>query len=399
MQSKINKLIALIVVVLYALSIAGCGGSTEPSATVPENGEDFPGAVPSLITVATYEVDAAGYVATSAMGEHLRKEEGVTIRLIPQGTDLGRLAPVRGGTVDYAHSGGGLYWTTLGLFESADPSWGPQPLRLVAFAIAKAGGAFLTSDPENIKKIEDVKGKRIGAVVGGFGINQATEAMLATGDLTWDDLVVIEYPSYSDMHRGFLAGELDVTYVNTMTPTVREIEASRIGIHYVELPPPDDEEAWARCSAVAPYFFGMYLTLGAGLSEENPISGLGMPYPIFVTYPQQDKSKAYHMARLVYENVEGYKDLHPTLESYALDPEKLTCTGFPWHEGAIEYFKEKGVWTEELEAYNQAALKQQEDLALLWEEALDKASAEKISSKDFPEFWTEKVNQYLEQQK
>lgn len=400
MASTIKKIIILGLVILYAFSLVGCGESNKAEPiSQPEAGSDegeFPGSVPNLMTVGTYEVEAAGYVSTSAMGEFFRGKEGVNMRLIPQGTDLGRLSPVRGGSIDFAQSGGGLYWTTLGMFEASDPSWGPQPLRLVAFGIDETGGALVTRDPENIKTIEDVKGKKIGMVAGGFGINIATEAILASGGLTWDDVVVIDYPAYTDMHRGLLAGELDVTYSNTVTPALREIEASHIGLHYVELPPPDDKEAWARAAAVAPYFFGHNLTLGAGISKENPMAGLGMPYPMFVTYPDQDKSKAYHLTRMVYEYVDEYKDLHPSLGAYAVETERLTSTGFPWHEGAIEYFKEKGLWNEELEEYNRKAITQQEELALLWEEALDEASREKISSSDFRELWGKKLNEYLQ---
>lgn len=45
----------------------------------------------------------------------------------------------------------------------------------------------------------------------------------------------------------------------------------------------------------------------------------------------------------------------------------------PFHEGAVRYLDEAGLWSEEAEAHNAALIHRQEVLATAWAELLDAA--------------------------
>jgi hypothetical protein len=59
----------------------------------------------------------------------------------------------------------------------------------------------------------------------------------------------------------------------------------------------------------------------------------------------------------------------------------------PYHEGAVRYFREKGVWTADLERHNAGLLKRQEILQDAWDKALAEATEKKIKASDFPKHW------------
>lgn len=59
----------------------------------------------------------------------------------------------------------------------------------------------------------------------------------------------------------------------------------------------------------------------------------------------------------------------------------------PFHKGAIKYFKEAGVWTPELEKWNNNALDQEkktmDSFAKMKKEAMEK----KVSTEEFGKMW------------
>jgi TRAP transporter TAXI family solute receptor len=383
------------IMVLIAFVIIGC--TPQESNGEGEANGDHPYPLPKNIVITSYGLESGGYAAMSAMTEYFRQAEGVNSRIIPSGTDLGRLGPVVQGKADFALGALSAYLYCLGMFETATPEWGPQNLRMVAMAPSETGSAFITKDPGNIKTVKDLKGKRVGRDIGSATIALHIEGTLALEGLTYDDVIVVDYPSTNDMHRGFMAGEIDATYINTSASSAREIEASRWGLHYIEMPPPGDER-WELARKVHPFAFGGYLTAGAGCSKENPVTGWGSVYPLFYCDANLDIGKAYHMTRMILEHNDGYRDQSSLLEPLTLDNQDLFMEGcFPWHEGSIEYFKEKGIWTEEHEAANQKKIEQLNDVAALWEEALLEAEENKLSGDKFLEFWHSKVMDFIQQ--
>ena len=73
---------------------------------------------------------------------------------------------------------------------------------------------------------------------------------------------------------------------------------------------------------------------------------------------------------------------------FALDKQVLAWV-MPYHDGAIRYFKDKGVWTAELQKHNDSLVRRQEILATAWDKALGETSAKKVKAKDFPALWME----------
>lgn len=384
---------------LVLLLMLGCSFGCETTAPepdiTPEDSTDI--SVPSMITITTFDVGSGGYVATASLGEYLRQKENVTFRVIPHATDLGRVAPVKAGSVDVAMTGGGaVAWMQLGMEEAADPGWGPQPFQLVAQGLADYAWSMCTSDPDNITTVKDLKGKKVAYQVGGFGNNKLIEAWLAFGELTWDDVEIVEYPSLTAMLDGLLAYEVDASYIPSFIPKASEIEASAMGLHYLEAPPFDDKDAWARAQEIFPLSIPINSTDGAGLSPDKPIRSMSVPYPTFVVYPEQDVSVVYHLTRMIYQYYDEYKDLAPLLKAMSIDKALLKHPVHPWHEGAVLYFKEIGVWDDELDAYNQSLLKRDEELALVWDKALEEFTKLQMAHSEFKDFWLDKLNDYLE---
>jgi ABC-type nitrate/sulfonate/bicarbonate transport system substrate-binding protein len=69
--------------------------------------------------------------------------------------------------------------------------------------------ALGVADDLGIKTYADLRGKRVPYVRGAPALNVTTEAFLACGGLTWDDVERVDFPGYSAMWTGVVNGQVD----------------------------------------------------------------------------------------------------------------------------------------------------------------------------------------------
>ena len=65
------------------------------------------------------------------------------------------------------------------------------------------------------------------------------------------------------------------------------------------------------------------------------------------------------------------------------------------HEGAIKYFKEKGLWTEEHENWNENYLEELEKVSEAWKTFKERAKEEKIEDKEIHDAWIKVLKEVL----
>lgn len=109
-------------------------GATAPVAQ--EANEEI--ALSGTVSWTAYPAGTSGYNQAVAIGNVLRQKNNTSLRVIPADTDIARLVPVAQNRVDFAASGGGSYYGQEGVFDFANPSAGPQALRLVAMNVSDA---------------------------------------------------------------------------------------------------------------------------------------------------------------------------------------------------------------------------------------------------------------------
>ena len=108
-----------------------------------------------------------------------------------------------------------------------------------------------------------------------------------------------------------------------------------------------------------------------------------------VVYDWSDAELAYHLAKMVHELWPVYsKAAAPGIDQF--DPERrIYDFPVPYHEGAIRYYKEIGVWKPEHQKHTDALLERQKFLKEAWDKAIAQAVEQKIKSKEFPAFWSD----------
>ena len=80
-------------------------------------------------------------------------------------------------------------------------------------------------------------------------------------------------------------------------------------------------------------------------------------------------------------NYDAYKDGAPGNKGWDIK-RQIFAWAIPMHDGAIRYFKEKGVWTAEHQKHNDDLVKRQETLAAAWTAYKTKAAGDEKAFKD-----------------
>jgi len=226
-----------------------------------------------------------------------------------------------------------------------------------------------------IKTPADLKGKRISWVVGGPALNQNVAAVLAFAGLTWDDVQKVEFGGYAASLDAIINNQSDAAYSVSVAGKAYALEKSPRGLNYLYMPA-SDTEGWKRTKAIAPFMIPMKATDGAGLSKEKPVETNSYPYPILHTLDDRNSDIVYTMMQAMDGAFEQYRDSAPGNYGWALDRQILDWV-LPYHEGAIKYYKEKGMWTDAHQQHNDALIKRQEVLAAAWKSVVSQNLDEK----------------------
>jgi TRAP transporter TAXI family solute receptor len=347
--------------------------------------------IPKEITVSGPPVTSSPSILLLAVAPEFEKILGIKINIVP--TDLLAsqclLAKIGKADVWTVHMGSG-YRALYGVEEYAVEKWGPQRIR-IAWKGAQNNLSMMAREKSDIKTMADLKGKKVGVYAGGEGY---ISACLAFADLTLDDVIVVPATGYSGALKLLLENKVDSAFLGVSSAGTFEIAASPGGLRVLPLPH-DDKEGWKRVQKVYPALSRSTPPNGIGVEEGQGIEMLGFPRALFA-YDFADEGATYAIAKVFAEGFEAYKDKHTELPFNTLE-NALDCLELPapYHAGAIKYFKERGVWTEEHEKWQQNQLRLEDARQVAWKEALSEAKSKGIKVDKDNKQWVDLWMSYL----
>ena len=320
---------------------------------------------PRTMSWSAYNLGTTGYNQAVGIGKALKDNYNVNLRVLPGKNDVSRLLPLQRGRVQFSANGVATYFGQEGVFQFAGKTWGPMPLRLVIASHGDSNQALGVANDLGIKSYADLRGKRVPYVRGAPALNVTTEAFLACGGLTWNDVERVDFPGYNAMWTGIVNGQVDAAYATTVSGPTRKLEASPRGIFWPPAPH-NDAGCWQRMDAVVPFMQKHVATRGAAISEDNPHEGATYPYPMLITLAGQDEQLVHDLAKAIHIHYEEYKNADPGSIGWAMDRQNFQWV-VPFHEGAVRYFKSVDVWSDADDAHNSRLIQRQSVLATAWQ--------------------------------
>lgn len=317
-----HRFLPLLWFALFTATLAACGGQSGSRVvnivTAPPGGSWYVmgGALASIIND---EVPGVRAIAETSGGA----EENV--RLV--GTGQSNLGFV-------------ISKTALQGYEGREPFTQPFTNLRMLFGnldIGQIHVVVLEGSP--LKDICALKGNRVGVGPSGHGsLANLREIFSAGCAFTFDDITPI-YLGYDQALTALSDGRLDasVIYVSPPIPAIAEFGTT----HKYRLLPLAEV---ARDSVVAKYSYYLKTTIPAksytGLAQDVPVVGTSNGVMVDRDLPDD---LVYQIAKATFENIERVRSSYPTLANFSL--ENAPKGGLiPYHEGAIRYFRERGVW-------------------------------------------------------
>jgi TRAP transporter TAXI family solute receptor len=361
-----------------AFTLAAPAGAQETTAELPRQ-----------LSWTAYDTGSAGYNQAVAIGAALQDALGVNLRVLPGKNDVSRTEPLRQGRVQFSATGvGGSFMAQEGVFTFGAENWGPQPVRVL---MANNGGAINlavgVAGDLGIETYADLRGKRVAWVAGAPSLNVNTEAYLAYGGLTWDDVERVDFGGFGASWQGLVEGQVDAAFASTNSGMAYEAASSPRGLFWPPIDP-ENTEGLERMLAIAPFFSPNKAMVGATIDGTDGYQGAGYAYPVLVGMDSTDADLAYNMTKAMVELFDGYAGNAPGINGWALDKQDMTWVA-PYHEGAIRYYEEVGLWSEEAQAHNDNLIARQAALKAAW----DALKAE--NPDNWEEAWTAKRREAL----
>lgn len=348
------------------------------SATVYAEAPTLPG----TMTWSSYDVGSAGYAEASAIADAFGKKYGTRIRIKPSGSAIGRLQPLLSGDATVGFLATETFFAAEGVYDFATRRWGPQDLRVLAGRPSSFG--IFTAADANIKTLADLKGHRFAYVAGNPSVNVKCDAFLAFAGLSRDDVDAVMFPTYASAMGSLARNEADASCTTSTPSHVYELAESPRGIRWLDMDP-NDKEAWDQLGNVAPFLAPYKETTGAGISKDNPVNMVAYRYPMLVVRADADADEVYNLLKAVDETYPMYKDATAVMHRWDPKLSGVPAIDVPFHEGAIRYLKEKGIWTDEHQAWNDTRTVRLNALLEAWPKAI--AEGKGKSDEEFAEIW------------
>jgi TRAP transporter TAXI family solute receptor len=325
--------------------------------------------LPKFITIASYPIGSLGTILATAFSDAIEKKTGIKTRPTPADTDVGRVLPVKKGEAQAAVlTAATVYFASNGLGEFGAKQWGPQRLRLVFAGNVIHHGLAVKVD-SGIKTWADLKGKKVAFPPGLFALT--VPALLAYGGLSKDDVTVVRAAGYTAGIKMVMEGSADACHACPVTPMMKEWESAPYGLRYLPMDS-KDQDAWEHMKKFAPFMASPIWADYGGLGEGGPKWLAFYPYTL-TSYNTIDKNVIYAIVKAMAEGYDLYKDVKkPSSGEWTLE-NTLTLKKpvyIPFHAGLIQYAKEKGKWTPELEAWQAKALKEEKKKIADWKPKL-----------------------------
>ena len=213
-----------------------------------------------------------------------------------------------------------------------------QPKLRALFSVYPELFTLVARQDANIKRFEDIKGKRINIGDPGSGTRATMELVMKEFGINAADLKLATELKFVEMAPAlcdnkidafvFVAGHPNAIFQEAATSCASTIAA-------VSGPPINKLVASNPFYAKADIPGKMY----KGTDAAQPSFGVLATVVVSADMPE---ATAYAITKAVFDNFDDFKKLHPAIANITKEGSLLGNT-VPFHPGAVKYFKEKGL--------------------------------------------------------
>jgi len=301
-------------------------------------------AVPRNATLATHAVGSLYNALGTGIATVLSRRTPITVRVQPFAGPPAWLPAMDKGETD------------MGVLTSADATMAYKGIAIYRrpfrnIRILTVGGvlqlSFYVAKDSPMETVADLRGKRVPTDFPGIPIVKlSSSAVLATAGITYDDIARVPVSDLIANAQAFMEGRTDTAWFSVGAPAVEEANA-RKGVKFLSaIATPD---AAKRMADIYPGSYPSVVKAGTATGVVKDTVFLTNDIYLVAAKEMSDEA-AREILRALWEFNEELGAAHPALRQWRRERMVSHTPFIPYHPGAVKFFKEKGVWNNELEA-------------------------------------------------
>jgi TRAP transporter TAXI family solute receptor len=335
---KSKKLISLFLVISLMFSvISACGTSSNTSNSSGDENKKS-----TVFTWGSSSLGSQGYIIIEALASTANKHVDFRNTSISTAGGSENMVLLNQGEIAFGQA------TSSDLYNAYH---GVKPFdKEIEFAQVFAYGFWslpiLVLEDSDIKTVEDLKGKKLSVGTAGGASASLINTVLEEYGIA--DQVTYEYLNPNESAKALGQGQVDAIALWHMAGSLASASLQELALTHKFRPIPFDPDILKRVSEnnegvqstitlKSAFEFYKEDTLSPGIT--------GM----LVTTPDQDEEKVYELVKALYENSEQAQQIGPELAYFRLDyAVEGLVPQYPVHPGAARYFKEAGIWKDNM---------------------------------------------------
>ena len=315
---KMKKMLAIVLALTMAVSLAACGGSGASKMTMGTGG-----------TSGTY------YAFGGVLGQYIKNNAGIDVTVVStdgskaniESIDSGdyQLGTVQSDVMAYAWAGS----------RSFEANGKINSFRVVAGLYAEAV-QLVTMNPD-IKSVADLKGKSVSIGAPGSGVYFNAMDVLTAAGLSEDDIKP-QYQSFADSTDALKDGKIDAAFIVAGAPTAAITELCTTNSAYLV---PIDGDIAAKLMADCAFYTSYVIPAGTYAGQTEDVTTVTVKATLIVS-ASASEDDVYNLTKAIFDNVDAIAAENG--KGKELNIENATSgMAAPFHSGAAKYFAEKGV--------------------------------------------------------
>ena len=226
--------------------------------------------------------------------------------------------------------------------------YGKINIRLLFSNGAPTPFAFITRRDANIRSVTDLKGKPVMCIYPpSITFTTGANMLFEAEGMSQADVKAVSFSGNQEgstaLKEKRVAGYIHVQTLNSVMPFLQELN-NEVPVRLVSAP----EEKLDRVLPKYPYFKKAVLPEKAygELTDKKDLVGVGS-VDVMLARGDLPDDLVYAVMKAIFDHVEELLPVHPIAKPWISDP--LSTTVLPYHAGAIRYYKDKGMWTDQME--------------------------------------------------
>jgi TRAP transporter TAXI family solute receptor len=197
-----------------------------------------------------------------------------------------------------------------------------------------------------IKTIHDIRGKR---VTGEYPAQLANWynlfGYLSGAGMKWEDVKIVPVPGVNEGVDALVQGRADVSLCALDAAKVKEADAA-VGVRHISMDcSPEGEK---RLRRAVPGYYPHWLKRGQATAvvEDTCVNA----YDIYLTSHKGAADRVIStVLKGVWDNIDKLPPLHPSFKDWTRQRTVDPDVTLPYHPAAVQYYKERGVWSAALD--------------------------------------------------